>query len=1516
MVKRWQRLFVYLMSIMIAVASFIPGRSVVHAEDTAGFKFNKLIVRESGSGTKVADLLSGEVPELKTGIIYTLDVEYSIPSSLQFSNTYFHLNLGDGAYIKTLPGATFTEGSISATGFEELMKTPTGTGTSPYGYPAAGSDESRNGELIYKSKNSLTNVSSQGEISFTIDSAYLNQDSNQILANLIQVKLSTDSTANVDVHSYNVKSIEAFRYNFWVDQATEVVSKGGVTSTLLASTTGGKSLTEAGSKTTLDIVYPSDIEFVSLEEVRVYHQNGTVVSTTESGGLKTTTVEWDEPGSYSGAPAFKPYLKVPVNSARANGSSFNVVLKNLKKTIWNDTPNADRTSSNEANLTVTIIDGSVPEKITTHALVDSAANWALKKYDSYNVRLGSLLIKNELAIPTKPKTLEMNIDETDTAIIRGVTIPYHRDFVYGDIHWTSASGASGAADASVLQKSGVSALITNTALGLDINDSIKSIKIDLGTIPASYDGIRPQQDLLDTWNPNNKFIADGEFYGWSYISNGVFGSWKKGTDADVKTTVKLYTTGETATAAETYNLVGKSKAPEIKNGVGSINKEQIMGGDTFRVSGRIDDANWDWNPLQEPVLYMMMPEGFSYSNLQITEGTLSAPSYVGEFEKDGERIKVWKYSVDIGEGTRGQYQPDFTSKNMTVKFDVQTNQTVKTATYHINDFFGFTTKDFAEIGAIIKPEKWDRSNWNTDQYTAVFGNSVNSGKAMVSLSERPGIKVTQAVSVGAHSTLIETKSGISFEYDNTSEDTKKNTTVVLTNGETATVRIRVRNNSGRPINHASLFIPLLNENLNFGESFMPEGENKLPLKLDKVETTSNFEIKYIKVKPNKTFALNHVPQPSDYDVVTDPADANMLMLVSKTSLGSGDGGRVDVTYKAENTLTMAYNDKADIIMPALDYDINGNRSTLTLQPAAISFRTFMITVKKEWKNHDDTVIAAPVNQVEVELFHDGTSVEKKNITAADNWTVSFDNIEQINPDTGNEYQYTVKETGLDGSNKINLAGSWYTASVSGDANNGFTITNKKSMPWEPLTPATTSKTVTKEWQGLSLTNIDAQSVTVRLYKNGVATSETALLDVNNHFATTFMNLPDTDTVAGPKNVYSIKEIDTNGTALDEGDIVTLNSKEYKVHYDGAKIINMLVNPKISVSGTKMWDDANDQDGKRPSEVIIHLYADGTDTGKVAKASENSNWNYTFDQLDTYDINGDVITYTVQEDRVADYEAPVINGTTVTNKHIPEVIDVAVEKIWIDNNDAKDMRPASVHVTLYANGQQKAVYDLVGDEDWKHIFTGLPKYSNGKKIEYTVKEGEVDKYIAEYTGDADIGLKITNTYVPTPAEVDPPVKKVIEGNPSNASTFRFHMIADDLNQPMPIGSTGGMKEATVTGSGKVEFGSFEITEEGTYKYRISEINDGIKNYIYDSTRYMITFEVKDVGGQLVADTHIEKEDGVAVNEVVFTNVYEEPTTANTPKTNDSNHIMLYGLIMSISVMLAIVVITNKKKFSLK
>ena len=941
-----------LLAAVAFVAALLPNLSVAYAEDTTGLQINALSIEDASTHAQVADLLAGQTPALKAGVTYALNVGYTIPASLQFSPTYLNVRFGDGLYVTGLPGATFTVGGISNTSFSDLVTTPTGTGTLPYGYPGASSEKNRSGDLVYMTNNGLTQVSSRGEIQFKLDDAVENQSASQVIANAIRVSLSTAATQNIDPHTSSVTAADAMTYGFWADQSTEVLSKGGTTSTLQVSTTGSKVLTEANSKTTVQVVYPSDMELVGVNETSLYNTAGTIVSTTDDGTNKTATVEWNEPGSYAGTPTFKPQIKVPASSTRPNNSTFNVTIKNLTMSVWNDTPNVNRTSANASStLTVTVIDGLNPERLTTHALVDTAPNWAYKKNDTYNVRLGTYLIKNELSSDTAPKTLEMTIDQNQTAIIRGVTIPYKAGMTYGPIHWTASDGTSGTADPSILRTSGVSALITNTALGLDINTSITSIKVDLGPILGGYDGIRPMSDLLDTWNPNNKHVTD-EYYGWSYISNGVYGSWKKGTNADVVTNVKLYDTGTTPDAGVT--LTAKSGAPKVLNGVGSIDKTQINGGETFKISGRIDDANWDWNPLQEPVLYVIMPEGFTYSNLTVSNGTLSAPEFVGTYDKDGVAVKVWKYTIDVGDETRGQYQPDFTSKNMTLSMDVHTTDLAGKGIYHINDFVGITTKDFKEIGAQIKSEHWDRSNWNTSQYTSLFGNSVNSGETMVSLSERPGINIAQASAIAAASTLS-VKDAVSgtvtdYTYDSANPGA---TTPVMQRDDTATVHIAVRNNTGNTANTTQLFVPLLSKSADRGAGINPEGATQLPLTLEGVSSSSNFSYQYIKLNPGVTYTANHAPQPGDYTVVTNPAEADMVLFTSTHALAANSGGFVDVTYKVADNVDASYDGNRSVFSSVLDYDIAGNHSTRTLSTHALSYAGIDLKINKVWDDNNN-----------------------------------------------------------------------------------------------------------------------------------------------------------------------------------------------------------------------------------------------------------------------------------------------------------------------------------------------------------------------------------------------------------------------------------------------------------------------------------------------------------------------------------------------------------------------------------
>lgn len=408
-----------------------------------------------------------------------------------------------------------------------------------------------------------------------------------------------------------------------------------------------------------------------------------------------------------------------------------------------------------------------------------------------------------------------------------------------------------------------------------------------------------------------------------------------------------------------------------------------------------------------------------------------------------------------------------------------------------------------------------------------------------------------------------------------------------------------------------------------------------------------------------------------------------------------------------------------------------------------------VKVTKKWTDHTGATDTAPVNSVKVDLLRDGVVIDTKDVKAADNWTYTFSNLVSFDIATGHIYTYTVQEHGLNAQSKIDYGAYRYTATTTGDVTSGFTITNKKSMPWSPMIPATRSVTVTKQWSGVSQNYKDAHSVVVKLYKNGTATNRTATLSSSNNFKATFAGLLDSDTVTGAKNVYTFKELDADGNSLEEGATLDINNRHFTVHYDGNKIINTFNNVERSVSGDKHWDDADDQDGVRPSEVTFKLFANGVDTGRTANATKANHWHYEFSGLDTYDEDAAVINYTVKEVPVEKYTADQ-NGYDFTNKHVPYTRTVKVTKNW--KNDTAANRPASITVRLKADGNEVETKNVSPDSDgkWTVDFENLPVNKNGKEIKYTVTEDEVQKYNVEYSGNMDDGMVITNTRVNDPA----------------------------------------------------------------------------------------------------------------------------------------------------------------------
>ena len=1252
---------VFMSMLMVIPLSFAGVVTAHGAEEKGGVDpyFTTLNVLEGD--TVVADLLKGQVPKLLAGHTYSLQVNYTIPKYPQNKPTYLDIYLGNGLYFTSFPGAASKIGPISSTGFDECTIFPDGQTGAPYGYPGDRKDgketlKNKTGLAEFKTNDELDTVGSKKEFTFRVDKAFENMDANQIFKNVIKVNLRTNTKNDIDPKVSNVNATDQPRFSFATSEEIKIVQKGEKVSDLSTGASSGEFLTAADSKTTINVVYPKDIEFVGLKENNHYKKIGTIIKTVEEGENKIATVAFDEPGSVMGGLNFSPIIRVPSDSPRPNGSSFEVLLKDLNADVWMDEPNSNRDSSNIAKFKIQILDGESPEMLTRVALTDTMPNWSKQKYDTYNVRLGSMLLRNQLTVKTSPKTLELKIDEKNTAIVRGVTIPYWEGIQYGPIEWTSKSGKKGTlTDFSKLEKDQKSALVKNIALGLDVDDSIASIKVDIGEIPGGYSkgefndiNLPESQIKLGKENQAISYETAVAYYGNYPVS--VWGTWKKGTDADVITEAKLYETGTTPTDEETYELVGKSGNPIVKNGVGSINKQQVVGtsndNNKFRISGTI--GWWDGCDvvsLQEPVIYVMMPAGFEYSNLKLTNGTLSEPKYIGEFDYGTTNVRVWKYNVALKDenSTNGPYQPNFSGTNMTLVMDVTAGDTARVGTYHINDFIGLTTKDFAKIGAKIKPLRWENANWNTEKYTNAFGDKVNSGNTMASIRERVGVEVKQASAVSARSELVVPEKNSppkTYVYNDENDETKKVTTAVLDRGDSATQRINVANTvpiqyetnadgtpkkgaDGKPIikknseTEVELFVPLMTKSSDFGPAFNPAGAFMLPLELKGINTTDNFDIEYIKVNDGKKFAKDTKPSTDDYEVLDEQheEEANMVKFTSKKPMKYGDGGVIDIEYTVNSKLSPDYNHLVNVVTPVLSYDLYGNSSTQTKEAAAVSFFTNLVNIKgtKTWDDNNNQDGMRP-EEVTFKLFKNGK--DTGNIATASEktgWKYEFKDLERTvdGKRDGELINYTVKEDPIDG----------YTVKT-----NGYNLINTH-------TPKTIDISVTKDWiDNNNAEGLRPNSITIHLLADGeeVASKE---VTANDNWKTQFTGLPFYKD-KGKEIEYTIKEDEVDSYK----DEVSGNKN------DGFKLTNEITG-KTTVPVSKKWI------GDEGKKITINLYANGKKIdSKVITKSDN--WKYNFENLEKYK-DGKEIKYTIDEEKVKGYKSSIKgnakDGFVVTNK---------------------------------------------------------------------------------------------------------------------------------------------------------------------------------------------------------------------------------------------------------------------------
>lgn len=204
-----------------------------------------------------------------------------------------------------------------------------------------------------------------------------------------------------------------------------------------------------------------------------------------------------------------------------------------------------------------------------------------------------------------------------------------------------------------------------------------------------------------------------------------------------------------------------------------------------------------------------------------------------------------------------------------------------------------------------------------------------------------------------------------------------------------------------------------------------------------------------------------------------------------------------------------------------------------------------------------------------------------------------------------------------------------------------------------------------------------------------------------------------------------------------------------------EITNVHTPEVIDLQGTKTWNDADNQDGKRPDSITVKLYAqladdqDPTEVGSV-EVSEATDWTYTFESLPKFRDQGVEIDYFAREEAVDGY-TPEYTADGIINTHTPDKTFVDVVKIWKDGDDKEGLRPDSIKVRLLADGEVIAEQELTVEMNWRYVFTDLDEYKEGKLVHYTVEEVPVKGYETSIKGSAKDGFVITNSHTPKETE---------------------------------------------------------------------------------------------------------------------------------------------------------------------
>ena len=409
-----------------------------------------------------------------------------------------------------------------------------------------------------------------------------------------------------------------------------------------------------------------------------------------------------------------------------------------------------------------------------------------------------------------------------------------------------------------------------------------------------------------------------------------------------------------------------------------------------------------------------------------------------------------------------------------------------------------------------------------------------------------------------------------------------------------------------------------------------------------------------------------------------------------------------------------------------------------------------LSIEKRWK--DDSAAVRP-DHIELAVTSTGNGKTETKTYSTDDPAVSVDKTDagtwQIKisdlpkyDENGYAYSYQVEEKPVAG---------YDTSSVKDNGNNRWIITNTR-------TGNVTSFSGEKIWHDAAKQGERPTSITVGLYRaiaggTPQKVEEKTVTDKNN-WEFTFDKEYEQYDPDGKPYTYSVKEEgETGGTAVYGGNRYQV---EYHKNYDEFVIENTLYAEYGPAKVTKIWEDDDNSQGKRPDSLEVTLKQNNavketlTLTADNALENDSNSWSKNFKgTYPVYDANGERYEYTVEEAAITDYTLKSVTGNitdgfVLTNTYQPGNMTITVSKIWADDGNKLNTRPENGKLTLKLVRSDGNTQDITVEAPaWSKTVDVPSVDENGKAYTYKVEEPDSAITGTDYVKSED-GLTVTNT----------------------------------------------------------------------------------------------------------------------------------------------------------------------------